>query len=79
MRRVPRQLQRSGMTGSAPCQGGRSTPSQAHAVPHPEPPAPAGLRPPATPAGLLGALEYLRDAGLISAAEFEDLRTRGHV
>ena len=32
---VPRQLQRSGMTGSVPYYGGRFTPGQAYAASHP--------------------------------------------
>jgi hypothetical protein len=76
---VPRQLQRHGMTGSASYYGGRLTPGQAYAVTHPQPPPPMGPRPPATPAGVIGALQYLRDAGVISPAEFEDLRARAGV
>ena len=33
---VPRQLQRSGMTGAVPYYGGRLTPAQAYAASHPQ-------------------------------------------
>jgi hypothetical protein len=41
MRLVPKQLQRSGMTGNVPYYGGRFTPAQAHAAAHPAAPPPA--------------------------------------
>jgi len=44
---VPRQLQRSGMTGSVPYYGGRFTPAQAWAAAHPS--APPGVQRPAAP------------------------------
>ena len=42
---VPRQLQRSGMTGSVPYYGGRFTPAQAYAASHPQAFAPASPSP----------------------------------
>lgn len=65
MRLVPRQLQRSGMTGRVPYYGGRITPTVAYAIDHPDappqtqwspayqmgrPPAPVPPPPPAAPA-----------------------------
>ena len=38
MRLVPRQLQRSGMTGRVPYYGGRITPTVAYAIDHPDAP-----------------------------------------
>lgn len=46
MRLVPRQLQRSGMTGSVPYYGGRLSPAQAYAASHPT----QGGPPPGVPA-----------------------------
>ena len=40
MRLVPRQLQRSGMTGNVPYYGGRLSPAQAYAASHPRTAAP---------------------------------------
>lgn len=40
---VPRQLRRSGMTGSVPYYGGRLTPEQAYAAANPAAPIPAGV------------------------------------
>ncbi|HET9647581.1 MAG TPA: hypothetical protein VFP34_05040 [Microlunatus sp.] len=49
---VPRQLKRSGMTGSVPYYGGRMSPAQAYAASHPsQPTTPPGIP---TAAGLLG-------------------------
>jgi hypothetical protein len=89
---VPRQLQRAGMTGEVPYYGGRLTPAQAYAVTRPQaPPAPgpaAGQRAPvptatqpAKPAERrtadhLAALDRLRDAGVVTPAEYADLRAR---
>jgi len=85
---VPRQLRRSGMTGDVPYYGGRFTPAQAYAASHPpRPPAPPPRpSPPSAPAraaasGSPGtdprlALQHLRDAGVITPAEYEDLRAR---
>ena len=92
---VPRQLQRSGMTGSVPYYGGRFTPAQAYAASHPRS-APAG-----PPTGVAGgaaaraplpsqrakapvsgdpdtqaALRHLRDTGVLTAEEYDDLRGR---
>ena len=81
---VPRQLMRSGMTGNVPYYGGRFTPAQAYAASHPS------ARPPAQPAtGRVApealatrnpdpeaALRYLRDSGVLTAAEYDELLTR---
>ena len=83
---VPRQLRRAGMTGDVPYYGGRFTPAQAYAASHPSQrpappaaparPAPAAVSPvsPGTDPRL--ALEHLRDAGVITPAEYADLCAR---
>ena len=75
---VPKQLRRAGMTGDVPYYGGRFTPAQAYAAAHPTrrpgPPAGPTRRAPGTDARR--ALEHLRDAGVITSAEYEDLRAR---
>jgi hypothetical protein len=43
MRLVPRQLQRSGMTGNVPYYGGRLSPAQAYAASHPTAAPPPGV------------------------------------
>lgn len=75
---VPRQLRRTGMTGNVPYYGGRFTPAQAYAAAHP-----SGSVPRQAPgsgsgslAQTLGALQHLLDKGVITAAEYEDLRAR---
>lgn len=96
---VPRQLQRSGMTGNVPYYGGRLSPAQAYAASHPDADAPAALsrgpgapiaggrvaapaqpatppRPSAGSAHQFEALRKLLDSGVISAAEYEQLRAR---
>ena len=86
---VPRQLRRAGMTGNVPYYGGRFTPAQAYAAAHPSQvptgpnlpvggaTAPAGQPLPTGPhADPLGALQQLLDTGVITAAEYEDLRAR---
>lgn len=91
---VPRQLMRSGMTGATPYYGGRFTPAQAYAASHPpaRPPAPPPARPPARPvtgrtpvpapttsrSDTEAALRHLRDTGVITAAEYDDLMSRSH-
>lgn len=68
---VPKQLARAGMTGNVPYYGGRFTPAQAYAASHPLP------RPAARQeADLLPALQHLRDAGVISGDEYQELRAR---
>jgi hypothetical protein len=52
MRLVPRQLKRSGMTGSVPYYGGRLTPAQAYAASHPGQPVPTTLHAPGPLVGL---------------------------
>ena len=81
---VPRQLMRSGMTGATPYYGGRFTPAQAYSASHPtaRPPArPAtGRTPVPAPAAPRSdtedALRHLRDTGVITAAEYDDLMSR---
>jgi hypothetical protein len=84
---VPRQLQRHGMTGAVPYYGGRLTPWHINAIKEqartPSAPPAAGT-PPAPPAagtqrGVFDALTYLRNTGVISAAEFDNLRARAGV
>ena len=86
---VPRQLRMTGMTGDVPYYGGRFTPAQAYAASHPRPAppppaaAPSAAPPPPPPAraphdtaATLDALTHLRDTGVLSSAEYEDLRAR---
>jgi hypothetical protein len=91
---VPRQLLRSGMTGSVPYYGGRFTPAQAYAASHPSarppdrpvvsrapvaaPPArPPRAESPETPrADTQTALRQLRDSGVLTSEEYDDLLTR---
>ena len=70
---VPRQLQRVGMTGAVPYYGGRFTPAQAYAASRPPPP--SGAAAPGQ-AQQLGALQHLRDTGVLSDEEFQTLRSR---
>lgn len=74
---VPRQLQRAGMTGTVPYYGGRFTPAQAYAVSQPQsgPPGPASA-PPRSHADTQEALRQLRDSGVITSAEYDELRSR---
>jgi hypothetical protein len=92
---VPRQLQRSGMTGSVPYYGGRFTPAQAWAAAHPSasrggpPPGAPGVgtgRAPLPPgrteapvrnrADTEAALRHLRESGVLTAEEYDELLTR---
>jgi len=89
---VPRQLQRSGMTGSVPYYGGRFTPAQAYAASHPTrrppgsapPPGWAGVsasrtampEPSRSAADTLAALQHLHDTGVITPEEYAELRAR---
>ena len=71
---VPRQLRRAGLTGDVPYYGGRFTPAQAYAASHPSSPqAPAPAR---SPEDTLRTLERLRDEGVITPEEYDDLRSR---
>jgi hypothetical protein len=89
---VPRQLQRSGMTGNVPYYGGRFTPAQAYAASHPNR-RPPGSAPPTDQAGVatghtampepsrsaadsLAALQHLQDTGVITPEEYAELRAR---
>jgi hypothetical protein len=65
------------MTGSVPYYGGRLTPAQTYAVthpPHPQPPPP----PPPAPSqeDTLTALQHLLDNGVVTQAEYDELRKR---
>ncbi|MDF2746037.1 MAG: hypothetical protein K0S98_321 [Propionibacteriaceae bacterium] len=91
---VPRQLQRSGMTGSVPYYGGRLTPAQAYAASHPsaqpsgrsapsksalaQAPAPAPRTQSAEMAHIdtEAALRQLRDSGVLTTEEYDDLLAR---
>ena len=85
MRLVPRQLQRAGMTGSVPYYGGRLGPAQAYAVSHQAEAAAAPVAQAAPPApgpragdltDKLTTLQQLLDDGVITEAEFGELRAR---
>ena len=85
---VPRQLQRSGMTGNVPYYGGRFTPAQAYAASHPSappcrptvgahaplPPAPPAPAPPKQDSA--EALRQLHEAGVLTDEEYADLLDR---
>jgi hypothetical protein len=88
---VPRQLRRAGLTGDVPYYGGRFTPAQAYAASHPSAPPPESLgrgstivrtpmpepaRPIRSKDDTRRALEQLRDDGVISPEEYDDLRSR---
>ena len=64
---VPRQLQRSAMTGDVPYYGGRLTPAHAYAASHPTPPPPGSV--PVKRLDALKALQYLVDTGVITPDE----------
>jgi hypothetical protein len=82
----------TGMTGDVPYYGGRFTPAQAYAASHPRPAprpapppppapspstaAPAPKREPHDTAGTLDVLAHLRDTGVLSSAEYDELRAR---
>jgi hypothetical protein len=68
---VPRQLQRSGMTGAVPYYGGRFTPAQAFAAAHPQQAAATQARPDPRV-----ALQHLLDTGVITEAEHAQLVAR---
>ena len=86
---VPRQLQRAGMTGDVPYYGGRLSPAQAYAASHPGPPPRSvatavdvvgrtARQPTPAPShgDALASLRQLRDSGVISAEEYDQLRAR---
>jgi hypothetical protein len=83
---VPRQLMRSGMTGTTPYYGGRFTPAQAYAASHRAAPPPTGPTtgrtsvpaPAPSRSDTEAALRQLRDTGVITAAEYDDLVSRSH-
>lgn len=72
---VPRQLRRSGMTGSVPYYGGRFTPAQAWAASHPSGP-PARPRPDRRDTE--EALRHLRESGVLTDEEYDELMARAH-
>lgn len=78
---VPRQLRMTGMTGDVPYYGGRMSPAQAYAASHrrPAPAAPApppASAPPAPREDPVAALDRLLEAGVLTQAEYDDLRAR---
>jgi len=78
---VPRQLRRSGMTGNVPYYGGRFTPAQAWAASHPSgppapPPPPRPTRPRSDGRDTEEALRHLRDSGVLTAEEYDELMAR---
>lgn len=84
---VPRQLQRSGMTGQVPYYGGRLTPAQIYSLQHPQEQVPATVRhPPMTRAattpttpeepGAVRRLRELRDQGVLTDDEFATFAAR---
>lgn len=76
---VPRQLQRSGMTGSVPYYGGRLTPAQAYAASHPSQPVPTSVVLPADQAARtesLQSLQHLRDTGVLTPEEYAQFAAR---
>ncbi len=83
---VPRQLQRAGMTGNVPYYGGRLTPAQAWGASRPAPRPAAGpdtAHPAPTPPAeasstrdAASALESLRESGVLTPEEYDELRTR---
>jgi hypothetical protein len=88
---VPRQLRRAGLTGDVPYYGGRFTPAQAYAASHPSSPhapapppsgslgrtvVPEAAKPARSPEDTIRTLERLRDEGVITPEEYDDLRSR---
>ena len=74
---VPKQLQRSGMTGNVPYYGGRFTPAEAYAVSHPpQPPRPAPPPAASDESSAVQALHHLLETGVLTQAEYEELRAR---
>jgi len=71
------------MTGNVPYYGGRFTPAQAYAAAHP-----SAQRPPPPPTGRVAmpspdagpdaeaALRHLRDSGVLTPEEYDELLTR---
>ena len=81
---VPRQLQRSSMTGQVPYYGGRLTPAHIYALQHPGQPVPDGLglprasRSAVTPKAskAIRRLRKLHDDGVITDDELATLSAR---
>lgn len=70
---APRQLRMTGMTGDVPYYGGRMSPAQAYAASHRTPPPPHP--PPARP-DPVEALDRLLAGGVLTQAEYDELRAR---
>jgi hypothetical protein len=72
------------MTGNVDYYGGRFTPAQAYAASHPPrppqaataPPPPPPAPPPRSEASALEAMQQLLDTGVLSQAEYDELRAR---
>ena len=84
---VPRQLQRSGMTGQVPYYGGRLTPAQIYSLQHPTEQVPPSLRHPPMSRSASGPkavkepkvvrqLRKMRDKGVLTDDEFEAIAAR---
>ena len=76
---VPRQIRMAGMTGGVPYYGGRFTPSPAYAASHPTlrpAPYPPAHAPVVSREDQVEALQRLRDTGVLTQEEFEQLRAR---
>ena len=81
---VPRQLQRSGMTGRVPYYGGRLTPAHIYSLQHPNEPVPSSLQHPSlgrsattpTDPKVVRQLRKLRDKGVITNEEFMTISAR---
>lgn len=71
---VPRQVRMTGMTGNVPYYGGRFTPAQAYAASHPAPP--RAPEPAPDRQESLSALKNLLADGVITPAEYDELRAR---
>lgn len=63
------------MTGPVPYYGGRFTPAQAYAAAHPTPP-PQPAAPPPPRKDPSAALDELLESGVITQAEYDQLRDR---
>ncbi len=71
---VPRQLQRSGMTGDVPYYGGRLTPAHTYALTHPGRPVPTSVV--RDTSAIRKALRTLLDERVISPQEHDQLLGR---
>lgn len=80
---VPRQLQRSGMTGRVPYYGGRLSPAQIYSLQHPNERLPSSLQRPAGRSEttvkepkVVRQLRKMRDKGVITNEEFVTISAR---